>query len=144
MTQRCRTRHPSILAGKPQRWAHLLPSCLLCVCGSQVSAPGSGAKGSGGEARNLTVLSSNPALACAYCVTSDKSLYLSEPVSSLGSYLRCCGEYSRRYMGRGKHSKYQTHNKYLGINVAVGASFPQDLSCTWAQRGCGSGSCQAG
>lgn len=77
MTQRHRTRNPSILAGKPQLWAHRLPSLPLCVCGSQVSAPGSGVKGSGGEARNLTVLSSNPALACAYRVTSDKSLYLS-------------------------------------------------------------------
>lgn len=40
-----------------------------------------------GSGRHLTVLGSNLGLAGTYCVTSDKSLYLSEPVSSLGTYL---------------------------------------------------------
>lgn len=82
MTHSHKSRSPGILVGRPQ--LKVSPS----VGGSQVSVRVSGTKGSRGEAKNLTVLGLYFGLACAYYVTSDKSLCLSEPVSSLGTYLK--------------------------------------------------------
>lgn len=66
-----------------------------------------------GGGRHLTVLGSNLGLAGAYCVTSDKSLYLSEPVSSLGTYLRVALWRVQQMLYVKRKMQYQAYSKYL-------------------------------
>lgn len=105
--QSCKFRKPDILDGRPQLQPHLLPGAPIRVCGSQCECSWAWHQGICWREQEPN----SPGLNLSYCVTSGKSFYRSEPVSSPGTSLKAAlwGVQEMLYVKR--KMQYRVHSK---------------------------------